>query len=67
MNINDIIAVQDMNNARGYPLTGQLLKIDDKYATVNAFGLYGPGSETLIHDIPIEKIKEIKYDSSPVS
>jgi len=43
-------------NARGYPLTGEIVVHDDECAIVKAWGLLGPGSEDEINDVPLAEL-----------
>lgn len=57
LEINCMIVFIELKNTRGYPLTGVVDSINGNFVNVNAFGLYGPGTETLIKQIPIDKLK----------
>lgn len=50
--VGDIIAFKTLKNARGYPLTGEVIEVVDGVAIINAYGLEGPGSENIIRDVP---------------
>lgn len=53
-----LISFLNLKNARGYPATGQVIREEENgMVEVVAWGLYGPGSETLIHDVPITEIE----------
>lgn len=56
INKDDIVSFTDESkNARGYPLTAIVLECQDNgNYLVNALGLLGPGSETIIADVPEE-------------
>ena len=62
---HSLVAFKTMTNARGYPLTGVVIDCDDTHAIVNAFGLYGPGSETQINDVPLSDLRECDDITTP--
>ena len=53
-----LVSFKHLKNARGYPLTGTVVDEDGTYAIVNAYGLYGPGSETNINDVPLKDLED---------
>jgi len=56
---HSLVSFKSLFNARGYPLTGVVVDCDDTHAIVNAFGLYGPGSETQINDVPLDDLIDV--------
>ena len=56
-----IVKFKKVNNARGYPLTGQIVDADNQHAIVKAWGLYGPGTDTEINDVPVEDLERIDF------
>lgn len=54
-----IVVFVNLKNWRGYPATGKVIDTDGEAAIVNAFGLYGPGSETNVNDVPLAELREI--------
>lgn len=57
MKVGDFVSFREVNNARGYPATGEVIEVSEDKATVRAFGLYGPGTETTVNDVPLEELK----------
>lgn len=54
----DIVAFNKIKNARGYPLTGEVVKRnDDSTCVVRTWGYAGPGAEMDINDVPIKEIR----------
>lgn len=54
---DDLVIFSNLQNARGYPLTGVVLSTSGEYADVKAFGKYGPGTETKILTVPLWQIR----------
>jgi hypothetical protein len=52
-----LISFKSVFNTRGYPATGQVIEKKDGTVTAEVWGLTGPGSVDIIHDIPIDEIK----------
>lgn len=55
----DLVAFDKIKNARGYPLTGEVLSISDGVAVVRTWGYVGPGAEMDIQDVPLAEIRQV--------
>lgn len=56
--IGSLVVFKELKNARGYPLTGEVIDHDDTHAIVKAWGLYGPGTETEVNNVPLTDLLE---------
>lgn len=57
-----MVKFKSTKNARGYPLTGEVRSVDDMDSlamTVMCWGLYGPGTETVVHGVTPEDVEKI--------
>lgn len=61
---NDLITIKGVRNARGYPITGQFIEFnpDGTTAKVVVWGLYGPGTDTIVPDVDISDIETINKE-----
>lgn len=57
--IGDLVSVIDLKNARGFPLCGEIVEIDNdnRVANVDAYGIPGPGARRIITDVPFDKLR----------
>lgn len=53
----DLVSFLNIKNARGYPATGEVLVVIGDGCSVEAWGLYGPGSITIVNDVPLNELK----------
>ena len=60
---HSLVSFKYVKNARGYPLTGEVIDTDGKVALVKAFGLLGPGSVSEVNDVPLEDLEECDNDT----
>lgn len=55
--IGSLVSLEGLKNARGYPAVGEVISVKEDLCDVKFWGLYGPGSETTIVNIPVIKLK----------
>ena len=53
----DLVSFANLNNARGYAATGEVIEVAGSECTIQAWGLYGPGSETKVNGVPLNELK----------
>lgn len=57
--VGDLVAFDKIKNARGYPLTGEVVSMTERTAVVRTWGYVGPGAEMDIQDVPLVEIRQI--------
>lgn len=57
--VGELVKFKSVNNARGYPLTGTVEAIrDNGTIDVKAFGLIGPGADSMVSEVPPEDLEK---------
>ena len=56
---DSLVRFKRVLNARGYPATGSVIEVKDGLAKIEVFGLHGPGSTTMVHDVPVDDIETL--------
>lgn len=54
--VGSLVVFKTLKNARGYLATGEVLDVAGDTCTVEAYGLYGPGSTTTVREVPVSDL-----------